>query len=585
SVVTPRQQPRSASRQNSATQIRASISRQSSRPKLRQLSAKLQHRLESANKYDRSTEVNTSSELRNQKSELSGSYGKEEEDNPSKHLSQLEMQRAEFKKKVAKGKSKEPSETPLIEGSPNASLFSTYSSEKPLKFKPKPPPGPPPDWQGQTAQQSKPNTTSDNVATPVVDPVVQRHAGSNSCETCENDQEQNANADNLQDTTSNDKTKFEKLSEAEIANSAPCLASSKPEVTRSLQNIFSTRVSAVGRPIGMELKQKRSKSKPGSKESLHYASPRSSATLKSKSSMRSNRSRKDVQLDRVMSPSAVLYQLPKAGSTTSIKHDISNKQMSKFLSGFRRFQKTYFGDNSELFDSLKYGQSPKTLLIACCDSRVDPAIITDCEPGDLFIVRNVANLVSPYCPDGMHHDVAAALEFAVKGLKVSNIIVMGHTKCGGIAALMRGISESEETEFLGPWMKIAQKARNKVLKLEANFFGDCILTITRRHFSSKEKDIQNRACEHASILLSLENLVTYPWIREKLMNETISIHGWYFDFEDGELLALNPDTLTFEPLVEASGSRLNGLDLIGKPQHESSAFEINNSTENKENIE
>ncbi|KAJ3120810.1 hypothetical protein HK100_012639, partial [Physocladia obscura] len=179
---------------------------------------------------------------------------------------------------------------------------------------------------------------------------------------------------------------------------------------------------------------------------------------------------------------------------------------------------------------------------------VDPAIITDCEPGDLFVVRNVANLVAPYNPDGSHHGVSAALEFAVKGLKVNNIIVMGHTKCGGIAALMRGISDSNETEFLGPWMKIAEKARNKVLK----------------HFSHKEMDIQNRACEHASILLSLENLVSYPWVREKLMNESISIHGWYFDFEDGELLALNPDTLVFEPLVEADESKLAGLNILGK---------------------
>ncbi|KAI9329064.1 carbonate dehydratase [Obelidium mucronatum] len=231
----------------------------------------------------------------------------------------------------------------------------------------------------------------------------------------------------------------------------------------------------------------------------------------------------------------------------SIKPEINNKQMSKFLSGFRRFQKTYFGDNSDLYDSLKNGQSPKTLLIACCDSRVDPAIITDCEPGDLFVVRNVANLVAPYNPDKSHHGVSAALEFAVKGLKVNNIIVMGHTKCGGIAALMRGITDSDETEFLGPWMTIAEKARQKVLK----------------HFGHKEMDIQNRACEHASILLSLENLVSYPWVREKLMNETITIHGWYFDFEDGELLALNPETLVFEPLVEADESRVS-LNMLAK---------------------
>ncbi|KAI8619479.1 carbonic anhydrase [Chytriomyces sp. MP71] len=216
---------------------------------------------------------------------------------------------------------------------------------------------------------------------------------------------------------------------------------------------------------------------------------------------------KGLRLDRVMSPTMALNKLPKTGSLGSVKPEVvkKNPQVSSFLNGFRRFQKTYFGDNSELYNTLKNGQSPKTLLIGCCDSRVDPAIITDCEPGDMFVVRNVANLVAPYKTDG------------------------GQRGCRRIAALMRGITDTEETEFLGPWMKIAEKARAKVIKL----------------------GYPNRACEHASILLSLENLVSYPWIKERLLSNSISIHGWYFDFEDGELLALNPDTLVFEPLVEA----------------------------------
>ncbi|KAJ3019273.1 UNVERIFIED_CONTAM: hypothetical protein HDU68_010740 [Siphonaria sp. JEL0065] len=256
----------------------------------------------------------------------------------------------------------------------------------------------------------------------------------------------------------------------ESAVSAPCLVSSseKHGSAHSIQTIAGDGSSRSPHGSAHDL---RHKVKRGSKENLGSAhnSPRSSVTLRHTSStrngsMRSIRSRKAVELDRCMSPSTVLNTLPRATSSASIKPEINNKQMSKFLSGFRRFQKTYFGDNSELFDSLKNGQSPKTLLIACCDSRVDPAIITDCEPGDLFVVRNVANLVAPYNPDKSHHGVSAALEFAVKGLKVNNIIVMGHTKCGGIAALMRGISDSNETEFLGPWMKIAEKARQKVLK-------------------------------------------------------------------------------------------------------------------------
>ncbi|KAJ3237485.1 hypothetical protein HDU81_009429 [Chytriomyces hyalinus] len=339
-----------------------------------------------------------------------------------------------------------------------------------------------------------------------------------------------------------------------FSTSAPCIATMLPRssttalkfTSRSGSRISlhngsnSTRTSQVLRHEMSALRKSVTLSREGIE--IKKSTPRASITSISAhrraslptSSTKSVKSRK-AELDRCMSPSTVLSQIPRNGSTITVKEDISKNQMSKFLNGFKRFRKTYFGDNTELYNTLRNGQSPKTLLIACCDSRVDPAIITDCEPGDMFVVRNVANIVAPYNPDGSHHGVAAAIEFAVKGLKVQNIVVMGHTKCGGIAALMRGIADSNETEFLGPWMKIAEKARSKVLK----------------HFSHKEMDVQCRACEHASILLSLENLVTYPWVRDKLMNESISIHGWYFDFEDGELLALNPETLVFESMLDA----------------------------------
>ncbi|KAH6584115.1 hypothetical protein BASA61_007670 [Batrachochytrium salamandrivorans] len=197
--------------------------------------------------------------------------------------------------------------------------------------------------------------------------------------------------------------------------------------------------------------------------------------------------------------------------------DISEKQMDKFLSGFKRFRKA---------------QKPKTVLLGCCDSRVDPAIITDCDPGDLFVIRNVANLVAPYQPDAGYHGVAAALEFAVQVLCVENIIVLGHSKCGGISALLRGVSS--ELEFIAPWVSIAQKAKDKTLK----YFGD------------RSEEEQQRACEHASILQTIENLVTYPWIHSKLQRGDLNLTGWYFDFESGDLMGYNPDTLDFEALVD-----------------------------------
>ncbi|KAJ3013645.1 hypothetical protein HKX48_005643 [Thoreauomyces humboldtii] len=213
---------------------------------------------------------------------------------------------------------------------------------------------------------------------------------------------------------------------------------------------------------------------------------------------------------------------------------IQTEQMSKFLSGFRRFHKRFFADNTSLFADLQQGQAPKTLLIGCCDSRCDPAIITDCDPGDLFIIRNVANLVPPYIEnDTGVHGTSAAMEFAVKGLKVQSIIVMGHTQCGGIASLLQGEHEHSELEFLGSWMRIAQAARD----------------ITMRDFADKEPQVQARACEHASILCSLQNLTTYPWIRDRLAAGEISINGWYFDFTSGDLLAYHPETDSFKTLM------------------------------------
>ncbi|KAJ3282475.1 hypothetical protein HK104_010869 [Borealophlyctis nickersoniae] len=235
------------------------------------------------------------------------------------------------------------------------------------------------------------------------------------------------------------------------------------------------------------------------------------------------------------SPGAVLKTLSK---NVHGSQDLSRTHMAKFLSGFRRFHQNYFSDHTDLFATLQKGQAPKTLLIGCCDSRCDPAIITDCDPGDLFIVRNIAALVPPYQENevGGLHGTSAALEFAVKALKVENIIVMGHTICGGIKALLQGAGEG--MEFVHSWVKIGQAAKEKTLK----------------NFPDADERTQQRACEHASILVSLENLISYPWIREALTREELTINGWYFDFERGELLAYMPETNSFEKLIQSDGS-------------------------------
>jgi carbonic anhydrase len=216
------------------------------------------------------------------------------------------------------------------------------------------------------------------------------------------------------------------------------------------------------------------------------------------------------------------------------------KDIARFLSGFKEFQRTYFCGDDQIFSGLKENQAPKVLVIACSDSRVDPAILMGCEPGDMFVVRNVANLVPPYEKFPGHHGVSAAVEYAVKVLQVEHVIVLGHSGCGGIQALMAPDSEALG-EFIAPWVKIAEPALREVSEKLPN----------------KDDALRQCACEQASVLVSLENLLTFPWIFDRVMTGRVYLHGWYFDMKRGELLSYLPETGTFEPLVarcEAPGT-------------------------------
>ena len=210
------------------------------------------------------------------------------------------------------------------------------------------------------------------------------------------------------------------------------------------------------------------------------------------------------------------------------------KDIAEFIAGFKRFQERYFSEDRDLFERLGQGQSPKTMIVACADSRVDPALLTGAVPGDVFVVRNVANLVPPYERAGSFASVPAALEFAVLSLGVEHIIVLGHAQCGGIHALMSGAGTSGE--FIGKWVGIAQRARERVLA----------------ELAAKPPALQERACEQASILVSLENLMAYPWIAQRVAAGTVHLHGWYFDIEEGDLLSYNPARNAFEPVAANS---------------------------------
>lgn len=211
------------------------------------------------------------------------------------------------------------------------------------------------------------------------------------------------------------------------------------------------------------------------------------------------------------------------------------QEINRLLDGFRRFRRKFFEHDKTLYrDLCQQGQSPRALVIACSDSRVDPAILTDAEPGDLFVVRNVANLVPPCAarPDNHHHGTSAALEFAVRDLGVRHIIVLGHARCGGINALMRGIPADQPRDFIANWMKIASGVRDQVL----------------RELPGESVEVQARAAEMRSVVASLDNLRSFPWVAEKIARGDLFIHGWYFDIDGGELHVHDPQTGNFRVL-------------------------------------
>ncbi len=201
-------------------------------------------------------------------------------------------------------------------------------------------------------------------------------------------------------------------------------------------------------------------------------------------------------------------------------------EVRALIEGYRKFYARYYASGDPLYrDLAQNGQSPKTLIIACSDSRVDPSIITEAGPGDIFVVRNVANLVPPYAPDVKTlHGVSAALEFAVRILEVRHVVILGHSNCAGIAALLEP-GKTDNTDFIGMWVNIAAKAREK--------------TLAERRPDETSCETQHR-CEKESILLSLSNLTGFPWIREKVEAGTLKLHGWYFSMDQGHLMEYDP---------------------------------------------
>lgn len=213
---------------------------------------------------------------------------------------------------------------------------------------------------------------------------------------------------------------------------------------------------------------------------------------------------------------------------------MAKKEIIRLMLGFRHFREKFFSGEDETFSRLSNGwQGPKSLLIGCSDSRVDPAILSSARPGDLFVLRNVANLVPPYEDGGGLHGVSAAIEFAVVNLKVENIIVLGHRQCGGIRALLFPEESTRPGGFVQQWVKVAEPAKQRALA----------------KVGTEDQTTLWRCCELESIKTSLENLRSFPFVDEAIKSRELSLLGIYFDIEKGELLELHDETGEFTQII------------------------------------
>jgi carbonic anhydrase len=195
--------------------------------------------------------------------------------------------------------------------------------------------------------------------------------------------------------------------------------------------------------------------------------------------------------------------------------------MKDLLAGYRRFRASRWPEQRRRFEALaERGQSPQTLILTCVDSRVDPSIIFDTEPGEVLEIRNVANLVPPYAPDSAYHGTSAALEFGVRVLEIPHIIVLGHESCGGVKALMEG-APPDAKEFVAPWMSMASRARERAMQCAPG-------------------ENRQQCCEFEVIQLSLANLLTFPWIAERVAAGKLRLHGAWFEIRTGVLMTLRP---------------------------------------------
>lgn len=196
------------------------------------------------------------------------------------------------------------------------------------------------------------------------------------------------------------------------------------------------------------------------------------------------------------------------------------------MQGYQSFRKKYaLGYKSIMRYLSNYGQKPHVMIVACCDSRVDPALILQCDPGDLFVVRNVANIVPPYEKDEAHHGTSAALEFGLRILNIDHLILLGHSQCGGIQALLDN-DKNNKNDFVSNWVSLIK---------------------THDHSPTDPDDYAKLALN-----LSYQNCLTFPWIKEKVQQNKLIIHLWFFDIETGQIFTYSAATKSYKPLDTAT---------------------------------
>jgi carbonic anhydrase len=211
--------------------------------------------------------------------------------------------------------------------------------------------------------------------------------------------------------------------------------------------------------------------------------------------------------------------------------------MQQLLEGVHRFQQREFGKYKQIFRRLsREGQKPHTLFITCADSRVVAELITQSKPGDLFVIKNIGNIVPPPDPEGGCSSTGAGIEFAVETLGVSDIVVCGHSQCGAIAALMDADCGPAELKHLRNWISLARPVRDAI-------------NSSYNHLQTEAQRI--RAAEEENVLFSIDRLHLYPCVAKRLTEGTLRLHAWFFKIDTADLFAYEPDARQFQLITEA----------------------------------